>query len=98
MELHNLVEGLATGASYANGEWVISGLLVTSFALTTARKGSASSGRRAPTCLGTLLSGGESSPYATIVVYTLAAVEVFLGITLMYVSAMVLSLTSDIRS
>ena len=44
------------------------------------------------------LSGGESSPYATIVVYTLAAVEVFLGITLMYVSAMVLSLTSDIRS
>lgn len=140
MGLHNLGEGLAIGASYANGEWVLSGLLVTGFALHNGTEGFGivgAAGKRAvdwrdivllgliagaPTCLGTLLSGGESSPYATIVFYTLAAgsllyvilslttiaytatrrlqvaLGVFLGISLMYVSAMVLSLISGIRS
>lgn len=138
--LHNLGEGLAIGASYANGEWVLSGLLVTGFALHNGTEGFGivgAAGRKAldwkeivllgaiagvPTCFGTLLSGGGPSPYATIVFYTLAAgsllyvilslttiaytatrrlqvaVGIFLGVSLMYVSAMVLSLVSGIRS
>jgi hypothetical protein len=55
-------------------------------------------GEARPTCLCTLVSGGESSPYATIVFHTLTAAGVFLRISLMYVSAMVLSLISGIRS
>jgi ZIP family zinc transporter len=39
MGLHNLGEGLAIGASYANGEWVLSWLLVTGFALHNGTEG-----------------------------------------------------------
>jgi ZIP family zinc transporter len=39
MGLHNLGEGLAIGASYANGEWVLSGLLVAGFALHNGTEG-----------------------------------------------------------
>jgi ZIP family zinc transporter len=140
MGLHNLGEGLAIGASYANGEWVLSGILVAGFALHNGTEGFGivgAAGRKTidwkeivllgaiagvPTCVGTLLSGGAPSPYATIVFYTLAAGSllyvilslttiaytatrrlqvafgVFLGVSFMYISAMVLSLVSGIRS
>ncbi|HET6674118.1 MAG TPA: zinc transporter ZupT, partial [Nitrospiraceae bacterium] len=39
MGLHNLGEGLAIGASHANGEWVLSGLLVAGFALHNGTEG-----------------------------------------------------------
>jgi ZIP family zinc transporter len=39
MGFHNLGEGLAIGASYANGEWVLSTLLVTGFALHNGTEG-----------------------------------------------------------
>ena len=39
MGLHNLGEGLAIGASYANGEWALSMLLVTGFALHNGTEG-----------------------------------------------------------
>ena len=40
MGLHNLGEGLAIGASYADGEWVLSALLVAGFALHNGTKDS----------------------------------------------------------
>ena len=140
MGLHNLGEGLAIGASYANGEWVLSGLLVTGFAIHNGTEGFGiigAAGRKTldwkdivllgliaglPTSLGTVLSGGGTTPYATIVFFTLAAgsllyvvlslvtiaytatrrlqvaLGVFLGISFMYVSGMVLTLVSGIRS
>jgi ZIP family zinc transporter len=39
MGLHNLGEGLAIGASYASGQWVLSGLLVAGFALHNGTEG-----------------------------------------------------------
>ena len=39
MGLHNLGEGLAIGASYAHGEWVLSALLVAGFALHNGTEG-----------------------------------------------------------
>jgi len=39
MGFHNLGEGLAIGASYANGEWALSMLLVTGFALHNGTEG-----------------------------------------------------------
>lgn len=39
MGLHNLGEGLAIGASYANGEWALNGLLVGGFALHNGTEG-----------------------------------------------------------
>ena len=39
MGLHNLGEGLAIGASYANGEWVLSAMLVAGFALLNGTEG-----------------------------------------------------------
>lgn len=140
MGLHNLGEGLAIGASYANGEWVLSGVLVAGFALHNGTEGFGIVGaagrtpiRRidvfllgllagAPTCLGTLLSGQELSFYFSIACYTLAAgsllyvilslvalaytatrrvqvaVGVFGGVSLMYLTAMLLALISGIRS
>jgi ZIP family zinc transporter len=140
MGLHNFGEGLAIGASYANGEWVLSGVLVAGFALHNSTEGFGivgSAGRAviswkdvvlmgllagAPTCLGTLLSGGEPSSYTTLVCYTLAAGSLlyvilaliaisysatrrlqvasglFVGISLMFVTAMFLTLVSGIRS
>jgi len=39
MGFHNLGEGLAIGASYANGEWVLSALLIAGFALHNGTEG-----------------------------------------------------------
>ncbi len=39
MGLHDLGEGLAIGASYAGGEWALSGLLVAGFALHNGTEG-----------------------------------------------------------
>ena len=76
----------------------------------------------APTCLGTLISGQQISPYFSIVCYTLAAGSllyvvlaltgigytatrrvqaafgIFVGISLMYITAMLLTLVSGVRS
>lgn len=140
MGFHNLGEGLAIGASYASGEWVLSALLVTGFALHNGTEGFGivgAAGRTpvqwidvvllgllagGPTCIGTLLSGQDLSPYFSIAFYTLAAGSllyvilsltamsytatrrlqvasgVFAGISLMYVTAMVLALLSGARS
>ena len=140
MGLHNFGEGLAIGASYANGEWTLSGVLVAGFALHNSTEGFGivgSAGRAAiswkdvvlmgllagaPTCAGTLLSGSGPSAYATLVCYTLAAGSLlyailalivlsytatrrlqvasglFIGIGLMFVTAMILTLVSGIRS
>ena len=140
MGFHNLGEGLAIGASYASGEWVLSALLVTGFALHNGTEGfgiAGAAGRTpvqqidvlwlgflagGPTCIGTLLSGQGLSPYFSISFYTMAAGSllyvilsltaisytatrrlqvacgVFAGISLMYVTAMVLTLVSGIRS
>lgn len=98
MGLHNLGEGLAIGASYAQGQWALSSLLVGGFALH-------SGGRRVrdyedggpdsaqlekilgllagePPCAGTVISGYGVSPYLSIIFYTLAAGA--LGIGLIY--------------
>lgn len=140
MGLHNLGEGLAIGASYANGEWILSGLLVTGFALHNGTEGFGiigSAGRMqlglkdvlllglvagAPTCLGTALSGHDLSPYFSVACYTLAAgsllyvivalialaytvtrriqvaTGLFLGISLMFVTGMLLTLMLGTRS
>jgi zinc transporter, ZIP family len=91
MGLHNLGEGLSLGASYAQGAWDLSVLLVVCFALHNGTEGFGiigAAGRTpiswkdagllgliagAPTCLGTVISGYDPSPYFTIVCYTLGA-------------------------
>lgn len=140
MGFHNLGEGLAIGASYANGEWTLSLLLVAGFALHNGSEGFGivgASGKTpvgwmdgvrlgfiagAPTCLGALLSGQGVSPYYSILFYTVAAgsllyvifsltaisytatrrvqtaVGVFLGISLMYITAMILTLAGGVPS
>ncbi|ULA62180.1 MAG: conserved membrane protein of unknown function [Nitrospira sp.] len=140
MGFHNLGEGLAIGASYASGEWSLSLLLVTGFALHNGTEGFGivgASGKKpiqwidvallgliagGPTCLGALLSGQGLSPYWSIAFYTFAAgsllyvilsltamsytatrrvqvaVGLFLGISLMYLTAMLLALVGGIRS
>ena len=138
--LHNLGEGLAIGASYAQGAWTLSGLLVGGFALHNGTEGFAivaSAGKSklpfkesvlmglvagAPTCLGAVFSGLVVSPYLTITFYALAAGSllyvifslitifytatrrmqtasgVFAGMSLMYVTAMILTLVTGIKS
>ena len=140
MGLHNLGEGLAIGASYANGEWVLSAMLVAGFALHNGTEGFGIVGAAgktpvtssdvlllgllagAPTCLGAVLSGQGLSSYFTITCYSLAAGSLlyvllslialsytatrrlemacglFLGISLMYVTAMVLTLVGGLRT
>lgn len=140
MGLHNLGEGLAIGASYAHGEWVLSALLVMGFALHNGTEGFGIVGAAgqhqlsgkdiaalgviagAPTCLGAILSGQDLPPSFTVAFYALAAgsllyvitalvamyytatrrlqvaLGVFFGISLMYITAMVLALISGIRS
>jgi ZIP family zinc transporter len=140
MGFHNLGEGLAIGASYANGEWGLSMLLVTGFALHNGTEGFGIVGAAGktpvqwtdvfllgliaggPTCVGTLLSGQGLSPYLSISFYTLAAGSllyvilsltaisytasrrvqvasgIFVGIALMYVTAMLLALFGGIRT
>jgi ZIP family zinc transporter len=91
MGLHNLGEGLSLGASYRQGSWDLSVLLLVGFALHNGTEGFgiiAAAGRATmawkdvvllgilaggPTCLGTLLSAYDASPYFTIVCYTLGA-------------------------
>ncbi len=91
MGLHNLGEGLSLGASYAQGAWNLSFLLLVGFALHNGTEGFgiiSAAGRTplswkdvgllgllagAPTCLGTLVSGHNPSPYVTIVCYSLGA-------------------------
>jgi len=133
MGLHNLGEGLAIGASYAQGAWVLGGVLVSGFALHNGTEGFAIIGAAgksslrlrdivlmgllagAPTCLGTVISGMTVSPYLSIVFYALAAgsllyvifslvtifytatrrlqtaTGVFVGVSMMYITAMVLA-------
>jgi ZIP family zinc transporter len=140
MGFHNLGEGLAIGASYASGEWVLSALLVAGFGLHNGTEGFgivSAAGKTpvrgkdvlwlgllagAPTCLGTVLSGQGLSSYFSIGFYSLAAGSLlyvvlsltamaytatrrmqmasglFCGIALMYVTAMVLTLVSGIRT
>lgn len=140
MGFHNLGEGLAIGASYANGEWSLSMLLVTGFALHNGTEGFGivgASGKApvkwidvvllgliagGPTCLGAILSGQGLSPYWSISFYTFAAgsllyvilsltaiaytatrrvqmaVGLFLGISLMYLTAMLLALVGGVRT
>src|SRR6266487_1953206 len=140
MGLHNLGEGLAIGASYAHGEWVLSGVLIGGFALHNGTEGFAiiaSAGKSklpfkevvlmglvagAPTCLGAVISGGVVSPYLSITFYALAAgsllyvvfslitvfytatrrmqtaTGVFAGLSLMYVTAMLLTIVTGIKS
>ena len=140
MGFHNLGEGLAIGASYANGDWSLSLLLVTGFALHNGTEGFGIVGAAgktpvqwadvfllgvlagAPTCMGTLLSGQGLSSYLSISFYALAAgsllyvilsltaisytatrrlqmaVGIFVGISLMYITAMLLSLLGGTRS
>ncbi len=140
MGFHNLGEGLAIGASYASGEWVLSALLVAGFGLHNGTEGFgivSAAGKAsvtgkdvlllgllagAPTCLGTVLSGQGLSPYFSIGFYSFAAGSLlyvvlsltamsytatrrtqmasglFCGIALMYVTAMVLTLVSGIRT
>ncbi len=134
MGFHNLGEGLAIGASYANGEWVLSMLLVTGFALHNGTEGFgivAAAGKTpvqkvdvlllgllagVPTCIGALLSGQGVPPYVSLSFYTLAAgsllyvifslttvsytatrrlqvaIGVVAGISLMYITGMLLTL------
>jgi ZIP family zinc transporter len=138
--LHNLGEGLAIGASYAQGAWTLSGLLVGGFALHNGTEGFAivaSAGKSrlpfkeaalmglvagAPTCLGAVLSGLAVSPYLTIAFYALAAGSllyvifslitifytatrrmqtasgVFAGMSLMYMTAMLLTIITGVKS
>jgi zinc transporter, ZIP family len=140
MGFHNLGEGLAIGASYANGEWALSMLLMTGFGLHNGTEGFGIVGAAGktpvkwkdvfllgllaggPTCVGTLLSGQGLSPYVSISFYTLAAgsllyvilsltsisytatrriqvaLGIFGGISLMYITAMLLALFGGIRS
>lgn len=140
MGLHNLGEGLAIGASYAQGQWGLSVMLVLGFALHNGTEGFGiigAAGRAAiqprdvlllglvagvPTCLGTIVSGAAVSHYATILFYTLGAGSllyvilglttisytstrrlqvasgVFIGISLMYLTAMLLALAGGPRS
>jgi ZIP family zinc transporter len=140
MGLHNLGEGLAIGASYAQGQWALSGLLVGGFALHNGTEGFGILGpvgntplglkdllllgllAGAPACLGTVISGYGVSPYLSITFYTLAAgsllyvivslialsstaerrletaVGLFLGVSVMYVTAMTLSLLIGARA
>ncbi|HEY6085302.1 MAG TPA: zinc transporter ZupT [Nitrospira sp.] len=140
MGFHNLGEGLAIGASYASGEWVLSTLLVAGFALHNGTEGFGiigSAGKTpiqpsdvflmgliagGPTCLGAVLSGQEMSSYWSISFYTVAAGSLlyvilalsamsytaarrlqmasglFFGLSLMYVTAMVLTLVSGVRT
>ncbi|HEX6532317.1 MAG TPA: zinc transporter ZupT [Nitrospira sp.] len=140
MGLHNLGEGLAIGASYANGEWMLSAMLVAGFALHNGTEGFGIVGAAgktpvawsdvfqlgllagAPTCLGAVLSGQGLSSYFTIFCYSLAAGSLlyvmlslialsytatrrlqmawglFLGISLMYVTAMILTLAGGMTS
>ncbi len=138
--LHNLGEGLAIGASYAQGAWTLSGLLVGGFAIHNGTEGFAiiaAAGKTrlpfkeavlmgfvagAPTCLGAVISGLAVSPYFTIAAYALAAGSllfvifslvtifytatrrvqtasgVFAGMSLMYVTAMLLTIATGIKS
>jgi len=138
--LHNLGEGLAIGASYSQGAWALSGMLVGGFALHNGTEGFsiiASAGKErlplkevvlmglvagAPTCLGAVISGLAVSPYFTIASYALAAGSllyvifslitifytatrrmhtasgVFAGISLMYLTAMLLTIVTGIKS
>src|SRR6476620_11952367 len=140
MGLHNLGEGLAIGASYANGEWMLSAMLVAGFALHNGTEGFGIVGAAgktpvtwsdvfqlgllagAPTCVGAVLSGQGLSSYFTISCYALAAGSLlyvilslialsytatrrlqmawglFLGISLMYVTATILTLVGGITS
>jgi zinc transporter, ZIP family len=122
MGLHNLGEGLSLGASYAQGAWDLSFLLLVGFALHNGTEGFgiiSAAGRTpmswkdvgllgllagAPTCLGTLISGYDPSPYFTIVCYTLGAgslLYVILALTAiaaMFLTAMVLTLVGGVRS
>ena len=140
MGFHNLGEGLAIGVSYAHGEWALSLLLVTGFALHNGTEGFGivgASGKTpvkwidviflgliagGPTCLGAMLSGQGLSPYWSISFYTFAAgsllyvilslaaiaytatrrvqmaIGLFLGISLMYLTAMFLALVGGIRT
>jgi ZIP family zinc transporter len=140
MGLHNLGEGLAIGASYAQGQWVLSGVLVSGFALHNGTEGFAiiaSAGKQTltkkdlilmgllaglPTCVGTVLSGNIASPLFSISCYALAAgsllyviftliamfytvtrrmqtaTGVVTGISLMYVTAMVLTIVTGLKS
>jgi ZIP family zinc transporter len=108
--LHNGTEGF--GIMGASGKTPISGRDVFLLGLVAG----------APTCIGTLLSGQEISPYFSISFYSLAAgsllyvvlsltamsytasrrmqaaVGIFIGISLMYLTAMVLTLVSGVRS
>src|SRR5207245_1797142 len=134
MGLHNLCEGLAIGASYATGAWVLSWVLVSGFALHNSTEGFAIIGAMgkseprfqdvvlmgflagAPTCLGTVISAFAVSSYLSIIFYALAAgsllyvifslvttfytatrrmqtaTGVFTGVSLMYLTAMVLTI------
>jgi ZIP family zinc transporter len=138
--LHNLGEGLAIGASFAQGSWTLSGLLVGGFALHNGTEGFAivaSAGKSnlpikeallmglvagAPTCLGAVISGLVVSPYLSVIFFAVAAGSllyvifslvtifytatrrvqtasgVFAGISLMYVTAMLLTLVTGIKS
>ena len=140
MGLHNLGEGLAIGASYAHGEWVLSAVLIGGFALHNGTEGFAIVGsvgkaRLAgkdiflmgliaglPTCLGAVISGFTVSPYLSIMFYTVAAgsllyvvfslvsifytatrrmqtaTGVFAGVSLMYVTAMLLTIFSGMKT
>ncbi len=140
MGLHNLGEGLAIGASYAHGEWVLSGVLVSGFALHNGTEGfaivsSAGKARLAgrdivlmgllaglPTCLGTVASGFTVSAYLSTMFYALAAGSllyvifslvtifytparrmqtasgVFAGVSLMYITAMILTILTGVKS
>lgn len=140
MGFHNLGGGLAIGASYTNGKWTLSLLLVAGFALHNGSEGFGivgASGKTpvrwmdgvllgfiagAPTCPGALLSGQGVSPYYSMLFYTVAAgsllyviftltaisytatrrvqtaVGVFLGISLMHVTAMMLTLAGGVPS
>jgi ZIP family zinc transporter len=138
--LHNLGEGLAIGASYAQGAWNLSGLLVGGFALHNGTEGFAivaSAGKSniplkeavlmglvagVPTCLGAVISGLVVLPYLSITFYALAAGSllyvifslitifytatrrmqtasgVFAGLSFMYVTAMLLTIITGIKS
>jgi ZIP family zinc transporter len=138
--LHNFGEGLAIGVSYAQGAWVLNGLLVGGFALHNGTEGFAiiaSAGKArllfkevvlvglvagVPTCVGAVISGFGVSSYLSIICYALAAgsllyvifslvavfytatrkmqtaTGVFAGMSLMYVTAMLLTIVTGIKS
>ena len=140
MGLHNLGEGLAIGAAYVQGEWVLGGLLIMGFSLHNGTEGFAIIGSAGtskpdlkdillmgllagfPTCLGTVISGFAVSYYFTIMFFALAAgsllyvifslttifytasrriqssLGVFTGISLMFLTAIILQMVTGIRS